>query len=197
MPITLGDKDKDTLGDLLRQQSGEPGYDPQRWQDEANGHGKNRVLRHGSGNDVVEVVEPQPPVSRRLELLPADPQEAARTINGWGIENPELNTVEHGRAIGEEMLRIRREYPALDETQVFNEAVETVCKKKNISPMREQTVELHQAPTPEEIQRDDVKRLEAEQARLKNPPRNWATDSRSMDNASLRSMPAAKAKKGR
>ena len=192
MPITLGDKDKDTLGDLLKQQSGEPGYDPRRWQDEANGKGKNRVF---NGN--VEIVEPLPLVSRRLERLPADPQEAARTINGWGIDNPELNTVEHGRAIGEEMLRIRREYPALDETQVFNEAVETVCKKKNISPMREQTVELHQAPTPEEIQRDDVSRLEKERAIVKNPPRQWATDSRSMDNASLRSMPVAKAKKGR
>lgn len=196
MPITLGDKDKDTLGDLLRQQSGEPGYDPQRWQDEANGQAKNRVLRHGSGNDAVEVIEAQPPVSRLLEIRTGTGPELLAYVESHGSADPFL--LAHREEILKESDIIyvaEQKEGQRAALEALNAAITRTCQRYG-EPL------THPAPLPAplqqhdaaKIQREDVKRLEAEQSRVKNPPRNWATDSRSMDNASLRSMPVAKAK---
>ena len=155
MPITLGDRDKDTLGDLLKQQSGEPGYDPRRWQDEANGKGKNRVF-YGAGQ--VELVEPLPDVPRMIELPDALPARAA-AIEKFRRENPDLET--HYDEGCSEITRLLKENPNASATDVFNLAVYRVCKNHDLPLMRPATIEAKAGPTREEIERDEMKMLDA------------------------------------
>jgi hypothetical protein len=188
MPITIGDAGKDTLGDVLKQPSGESGYDPRKWQDEANGKAKNRVF-YGAGQ--VELVEPLPDVPRIIEL-PGTPAEAAKAIDQFLLDNPDIVPFkDEGIA---EINKMLAQNPNGNRSDIFNVAVYRICKNHGLSLSRPARIEANTGPTPAEIQRNEVKRLESESARVKNPPRNWATDSRSMDNASLRSMPAARPK---
>ena len=149
------DENKDVVGDAVKRTDQERSYDPYQWQDAANGKAKNRVF-YGAGQ--VELVEAQPDVPRMIELPDALPARAA-AIGKFRRENPDLEP--HYDEGCSEITRLLKENPNASATDVFNLAVYRVCKNHGLPLMRPATIEAKAGPTREEIERDEMKMLDA------------------------------------
>jgi hypothetical protein len=170
--INASNEGKDVLGELLKQ----PGetqraYDPRQWQDAENGQARNRVLMHGSGNDAVELVEAQPPISRFIDL-PAKDAEAVPVLNKFFEDNPDL--LPHQQEIANEAGNLRSGLSddaanRFGTTNIFNLAVARVCQAHAIPVERE-------APRPAPLEHDAFKTLHEEIARLQAESKKVHTD---------------------
>jgi len=111
MPVTVKNENEDLLGNLLKQPAEESrGYNPRQWQDAAYGQSKNRVLAHGSGGDVAELLEPQPAIPRMVSI-PEKDAEAIPVLNKFFEDNSDLKP--HAQTIIREVQGNSKERPRL------------------------------------------------------------------------------------
>ncbi len=160
--INARNENQDLLGDLVKQPlETQRGYDPGQWRDAARGGGNNRVLMHGSGNDAVELIEPQQPIPRMVALPDTD-AEAIPVLDGFFADNADLKP--HAPAIVAEVGNIRQNAPDFGRSETFNLAVARVCKANNLPLQRE-------APLPPPLKAStltgEMQRLEAEAKKVR------------------------------
>jgi len=165
MPLTNADLQRDTLGDLLKDPTGD-GYDAYQWQAAANGQSKNRVFMHGSGTDSVEVVE-RPALIPRMIALPATDTEAIPVLERFFAEDSELRP--HAQAVIAEVQNIARNAPTLDRSDTFNLAVARVCKANNLPLEREAPLPHPLKNSRQKTESDELKRLEANARKVRTP----------------------------
>src|SRR5437762_12936602 len=135
MPVTVKNENQDTLGDLLKQPAEESrSYNPRQWQDAAYGQSKNRVLAHGSGGDVAELLEPQPAIPRMVSI-PEKDAEAIPVLNKFFADNDDLKP--HAQTIIREVQEIQKNAPAYGRSDTFNLAIARVCKATGLPLSRE------------------------------------------------------------
>lgn len=162
MPIHAGNENQDTLGDLLASNVPQRGYDPGRWQNEANGLGKNRVLAHQAEGHVIEVIEPRPPVSTLIRVLPPTVEGGRKAVEDHISEYPEL--LPHVTEFISEAQGIFKAAPDTVPLDGFREAEMRVRKAHGLPLERE-------APLPAPLNpptiNDEVKRLEAEARKVR------------------------------
>ncbi len=168
MMINSKNENQDVLGDLLKHPDEESrGYDPYQWQAAANGQGSNRVLAHGSGGDVAELIEPQPPIPRMVTLPDTD-ADAIPVLNGFFKNNEDLKP--YAPAIVAEVGNIRKNAPDFGRSDTFNLAVARVCKANNLPLQREAPLPAPLENSPLKIQSDEMKRLQAEAKKVRTDP---------------------------
>jgi antitoxin component of RelBE/YafQ-DinJ toxin-antitoxin module len=167
MPITIKNEGEDVLADVLNTPG--RGYDPARWQNEANGRGDNRVFAHQDEGHVVEQIAPQPPISRMI-ALPETESEILPAIQKFLADNTDLGP--HQQALDAEVraiaTRVRESgnAPGYTRSDILNLAVSRICKANNLPLERE-------APLPAPIKThtvaDELARLNAEARKVRTP----------------------------
>jgi len=167
MPITIKNEDRDVLGDALKQEEEARAYDPYQWQAAANGQGRNRVLAHGSGGDVAELIEPLPPIPRMVDL-PEKDAEAIPVLNKFFADNSDLKP--HAQTIIREVQEIQKNAPGFRRSDIFNLAIARVCKATGLPLAREAPLPAPLENSPLKIQSDELKRLESEAKKIRTDP---------------------------